>query len=71
MVVDFCFKLGDTVYLKTDEDQFPRIVTKISILGGSTADYIVIYELSQSTESSEHYSSEILKNKNNNLKLGI
>tara|TARA_R110000824_G_scaffold361127_2_gene548887 strand:- start:1366 stop:1578 length:213 start_codon:yes stop_codon:yes gene_type:complete len=65
------FKLGTIVYLKTDSEQLPRIVTKISILGSSMSDYVITYELSQGDESSEHYTSEIIKTKDTNLKLGI
>ena len=71
MVIDFKVRLGETVFLKTDDEQLPRIVTQISILGGSMSDYIITYELSQGQESSEHYSSEILTSKDINLKLGI
>jgi len=69
--MDVQFKLGTTVYLKTDSEQLPRIVTKLSILGDSMSSYITTFELSQGDESSEHYSSEITKTKNTNLKLGI
>ena len=71
MVVTFKFNLGDIVYLKTDDEQLARIITKISIVGGFMSDYIITYELSQGQESSEHYSSEILKTKDATIKLGI
>ena len=71
MVNNLKFKLGDIVYLKTDSEQLIRIVTEISVMGVSMVDYLVTYQLSQGTEASEHYSSEITKNINNNLKLGI
>ena len=71
MVVTFKFNLGDIVYLKTDDEQLARIITKISIVGGSMSDYIITYELSQGQESSEHYSSEILKTKDATIKLGL
>ena len=71
MVEKFKFKLGETVYLKTDDEQLPRIITQISISGGSMSNCIVTYELSQGSESSEHYSSEILITENTELKLGI
>ena len=71
MVEKFKFKLGETVYLKTDDEQLPRIITQISISGGSMSNCIITYELSQGSESSNHYSSEILITENTELKLGI
>jgi hypothetical protein len=71
MVKDFRFKLGEIVYLKTDSEQLTRIVTKVSMIGSSISDHITTYELSQGDENSEHYSSEIIKTKDTNLKLGI
>jgi hypothetical protein len=71
MVKDLKFKLGEIVYLKTDSEQLPRMVTEISILGSSMSDCVTTYDLSQGEESSEHYSSEIIKTKDTNLKLGI
>ncbi len=45
--------MGDRVYLSTDVEQLPRIITGIFIrqLG-------VIYELAQGEESSNHYDFE-------------
>jgi hypothetical protein len=50
------FNLGQQVYLKTDEDQSPRIVTGIQLRpnGG------VIYSVSRGSEiESEHYAIEL------------
>ena len=69
--MNFKIKLGELVFLKTDDEQLPRIVTQISISGGSMSDYIITYELSQGQESSEHYDSEILTSKDLKIKLGI
>jgi len=71
MVIKFKVKLGEIVYLKTDDEQLPRIVTRISILGGSMSDSIITYEISQGQETSEHYESEIVTNKDLKFKLGI
>ena len=71
MVVKFKVKLGEIVYLKTDDEQLPRIVTRISIIGGSMPDSIITYEVSQGDQSSEHYESEIITNKDLKFKLGI
>ena len=71
MVVKFKVKLGEIVYLKTDDAQLPRIVTRISIMGGSMSNSIIAYEVSQGDESSEHYESEIITDKDLKFKLGI
>ena len=71
MVVKFKVKLGEIVYLKTDDDQLPRIITRISIIGGSMSNSIITYEVSQGDQSSEHYESEIITNKDLKFKLGI
>lgn len=49
---------GDILYLKTDVEQLPRIVTGIMLRKDS-----VCYELSCGTESSDHYSFEFTKEK--------
>lgn len=54
MVVDNKFNIGDTVYLKTDKDQLPRIVTSIRIFPTG-----VCYCLSQGTTDTIHYEIEI------------
>lgn len=46
-------KLGDLVYLRTDKDQLPRIITAIIIRPTGTC-----YELSQGTVTSNHYDFE-------------
>ena len=43
MVVKFKVKLGEIVYLKTDDEQLPRIITRISIIGGSMSNSIITY----------------------------
>ena len=65
------FELGETVYLKTDTDQLPRIVTELSISGSSMREHVVIYELSQSDLSSKHYSAEMSRNRNAHINLGL
>ena len=63
--------VGDVVYLKTDNQQLPRIVTEICLQGGTMSNYIILYELAQSDVESKHYDSEISKTKDKNLTLGI
>lgn len=52
--VDNKFSLKQVVYLKTDEDQRPRIVTAIVIKPND-----VLYELSCGPDASEHFDFEI------------
>jgi hypothetical protein len=65
------FKLGEIVYLKTDEEQLKRIVTCIQLAGGSMDDKVISYELSQGDTFSEHYDSEITKSVNELARLGV
>mgnify|MGYP003146413198 CR=1 FL=1 len=71
MVINFDFKLGEVVYLKTDIEQFKRIVTEIAIGGNSMSDSVIIYELSLEESTSKHYGTEITKNKDAIIALGI
>lgn len=48
------FKIGQTVYLRTDPDQFPRVVTGIT-----QRQYGILYELSFGTETWLHNDFEI------------
>lgn len=50
------FKIGDYVYLKTDVDQYKRIVTGYTIRDRSEK---VVYLLSLGTEETSHYECEI------------
>lgn len=50
------FKIGDYVYLKTDVDQYKRIVTGYTIRDNSEK---VVYLLSLGTEETSHYQCEI------------
>lgn len=59
MVIDNKFNFGDVVYLATDIDQNPRIVTRIVISKES-----LIYELSCGERISSHYDIEITSEKN-------
>jgi hypothetical protein len=59
-------QIGDIVYLKTDCEQLPRIVTGIFIrpIG-------IIYYLTYCTNETNHYGIEISVEKNIELMLGI
>jgi hypothetical protein len=59
MLIDNKFELGQTVYLNTDPEQLPRMVTKINVIPNS-----VYYELSCGTNLSSHYDIEMSLEKN-------
>lgn len=59
MVIDNKFNISEVVYLKTDPDQRERIVSKISILPNGT----LVYELSHTTYTSNHYDFELSREK--------
>lgn len=56
MVIDSNYEIGDVVYLKTDVEQMPRIVTGILIRESTT-----VYYLSCVTSETTHYNCEISK----------
>lgn len=58
MVIENKFNFGDIVYLKTDPDQRPRIVTTFSV-GVSS----ILYELSCGTITSWHRDFEMTAEK--------
>lgn len=59
IMVENIFDIGEVVYLKTDEEQSARIVTRIDIVPGE----VFMYQLSCGTEFSLHYDFEITKEK--------
>jgi len=63
MVVDNKFDFGQIVYLKTDKEQLPRMVTRFSI--SQTA---ILYVLAQGTIETTHYDVEISEEVNVILK---
>lgn len=54
MFIENEFNLRQVVYLKTDKDQLPRIITAIKIVPEG-----LMYELSQGPNNSWHYDFEI------------
>ncbi len=58
MVIDNKFDIEDTVYLITDTDQLPRLVTAILI-----RKYDMMYELSCGCFTSNHMDYEMTKEK--------
>ncbi len=55
MIIDNKYELGEIVYLKTDVDQVPRIVTAVV----ACPDDSILYELACGTTCSKHYDFEI------------
>lgn len=53
-VIHSKYNFGDIVYLITDNDQFPRMVTMIKVTPGG-----LIYQLSYGEKYSDHYECEI------------
>jgi len=64
MVVDNKFNIGDIVYLKTDKDQSPRMVTALHIKSDS-----IQYLLSAGSVDSYHQLIEISPTENELMKL--
>lgn len=59
MLIDNKYSIGQVVFLKTDPDQLPRIVTQIKITSKD-----ILYQLSICASVSDHYDYEISENKN-------
>lgn len=53
-LLDNEFEIGQTVYLRTDKDQAPRIITAIIIKPGA-----LLYELGSGAVSTWHYGFEV------------
>lgn len=59
IVINNKFDIGDVVYLKTDQDQLPRVVTCIKVFKHGELNY----ELAQGTLVSLHYEFELQNEK--------
>lgn len=64
MLIDNVFDLGQMVYLKTDKEQYPRIVTAFIVSSNG-----IIYQLCAGQEASNHYAMEISVEQNVLLKV--
>ena len=60
MNVDILFDFGDTVCLKHDKDQLPRMVTSIELFAAGE----VMYKLRCGAQLTGHYDYEISPTKN-------
>lgn len=54
MTIQTKYNIGDTVYLKTDSDQYKRIITGIWITPTGYS-----YQISKGIETSQHYEMEL------------
>ena len=63
IVVDNAFNIGDTVYLKTDPGQYPRIVTHVVIYNGGEC----MYGLVCGNDKTQHYGFEITREINEEI----
>lgn len=59
MMIDNKYDVGDIVYLKTDQEQLPRMVYCFIVYRNE-----IIYRLAAGTTTSEHYEFEISYTKN-------
>ena len=60
IVIQNKYGFGDIVYLRTDVDQEPRIVTAIVVCPAGD----IVYELTCGTTVSKHYDFELATEKN-------
>jgi hypothetical protein len=59
VTIEIDFEIGETVFLKTDIDQMPRMVVAI-IIGGNNS---ILYRLASATNETVHYACEITHEK--------
>ncbi|HYH13983.1 MAG TPA: hypothetical protein VD794_02105 [Flavisolibacter sp.] len=60
------YTIGDTVYLRTDQEQRPRIVVAITLRPGNAC-----YELGCGPDSSFHFDIEMTAEADESLRLGL
>lgn len=65
MKISPAFAIGQIVYLKTDLDQYPRMVYAYLIYSENH----IIYKLAQGTTISDHYDFELTSDKDILLKM--
>lgn len=67
MIIDNKFNIGDIVYLVTDPEQTPRMITAIWVYASGN----LRYELSYSEHSTSHYECEITPERNVLASIGV
>ena len=60
MLINNEFELEETVYLKTDKDQSPRMITRITVFPGGSH----TYQASSGTQYSDHHACELSRTLN-------
>jgi len=65
MKIDIQYDYGEIVYLVTDKEQSPRLVTGWKQVGGVKSD--ILYLLCCGVDASEHFSAEISRERNDVL----
>lgn len=65
VIISPAFAIGQIVYLKTDLEQYPRMVYAYMVY---SEDHI-IYKIAQGTNISDHYEFELSEDKNILLKM--
>lgn len=66
LTIDNGYDIGEIIYLRTDPDQSPRVITGIKIRANNT----VIYMISLgATAETEHYEFEISEEANQSMKI--
>ena len=60
MVIDNKYEFEEIVYLKTDQEQMPRIVVSVEVYKGGE----LLYKLACGTATSSHYEFEMSREKN-------
>jgi hypothetical protein len=63
------YGLGETVYLKTDQEQRPRLVIALTIRSGGSES--IYYELGCGPDSSFHFDMEITNEIDETVRLGL
>ena len=59
MIIPNAYEIGETIYLKTDPDQLPRVVTCIQVTKQD-----LVYFVASGERESHHYDFEMSKEKN-------
>lgn len=55
IIIDNKFNIGDIVYIITDKEQKERMIIRFTINPGN----IIVYEVNNGTEGSDHYEIEL------------
>lgn len=62
IIIENQYDIGEIVYLRTDEDQYPRVIVSIEVYKNGE----ILYKICRGTESSYHYEFEMSSEKTYN-----